>query len=810
VGSWLRRRDHNIFVNAFVLLVCGLVTGVVLAAAAFPFAAMSGLTLRAGEEAFAALPSELAAFKSPQITRVYASDNKTQITQFHDEFRSDVPLRSMSKFMRDAMVAAEDREFYTHAGVDLKGVARALVNNKQGGQKQGASTITMQWVRMSLAYSATSPNEVVEATKDTPKRKVTEMKYALEVEKQLNKDQILERYLNIVPFGKRTYGIYAASRVYFDKQPSKLTLGEAAMLAAIVRAPSGYDPTTSDGYEALKQRRDAYVIPGMVEMGSITQAQADAAIKEKLPRKVRPTSNGCVSVGKNHWGFFCDYFYRWWMGREEFGPTAYDRERRLKSGGYRITTTLDVKAQSKARGRIADLISEKNKNALLLAAVQPGNGKVRMLAANRKFKLDDPNDPQNRISSDPAKARKGVRGSYPNTTNPLLTGGGDITGYQAGSVMKIFTLVAALEKKMPLAYTIRAEKRYKSKYIISSSNPAACEGHFWCPQNSGGGGEGVYNMWTGFGRSINTYFVPLEERVGAENVVDVAKRFGIQFRAAEDAKLAEPRNAHQWGAFTLGVSATTPLDMANAYATLAADGRHCTPTPIEQIVTRDGDKLDVGRALCTQATKPDVARAALDAARCPVGDSSQLGSCSGAATARDTRWTVGHPVFGKTGTTDRDKTASLVAGTTKLVVAGYLVNPDYQNHKDRLQHAQVNPAVYRTLADYMKGKPKVQFKKPESRKIAYGERRSIPDVECEPLNRARNRLERAGFSVYVGRDVDSTCPKGTAAGTDPSGRTIKNGVVVIEVSNGKSDEPTPPTGPPPPGTPTIPPPDTPR
>ncbi|WP_433825902.1 transglycosylase domain-containing protein [Actinoplanes sp. CA-015351] len=800
MGSWIRRRDHNIFVNAFVFLICGLITGLVVAAAVFPFAAMSGLTLRAGEEAFASLPSELKAFKSPQISRVYAADNKTQLTQFYDEFRSDVPLKGMSKFVRDAMVAAEDREFFTHNGVDLKGVARALVNNNQGGAKQGASTITMQWVRMSLAYSATSPNDVLDATKDTPKRKVTEIRYAMELEKQLTKDQILERYLNIVPFGKQTYGIFAASRVYFNKAPKDLTLGEAAMLAGIVRAPSGYDPTTSDGYAEIKQRRDNYVIPGMVEMGFITQAQADKAIKEPIPRKVRPVSNGCVSVAKNNWGFFCDYFYRWWMDREEFGATPYDRARRLKSGGYRITTTLDVKAQKNARDRIADLISEGNKNALLLAAVQPGTGKVRLLAANRKFKLDDPDNPQNKISSDPAKARKGIRGSYPNTTNPLLSGGGDITGYQAGSVMKIFTLVAALEKKLPLAYTIKAEKRYESKYIINRNNPSACRGtHFWCPSNSGGGGEGIYNMWTGFGNSINTYFVPLEERVGAENVVGVAKRFGIQFRAAKDAEFASPGYAHQWGAFTLGVSATTPLDMANAYATLAADGKYCPPTPIEQIVTRDGDKLDVGRSLCTQATSPDVARAAVDAARCPVGDSALLGNCGG-STAPDTRWVVGHPVFGKTGTTDKDKTASLVAGTTSLVVAGYLVNPDYQNHKDRLRHAQVNPAVYRTLGDYMDGKPRVQFKRPENRKIAYGERRYIPDVECDTLSRARTRLERAGFSVDIGREVDSECPEGTAAGTDPSGRTVKNGAVTIEVSNGKSDEPeitpsTPPSGP---------------
>ena len=796
MSSWVRRRDHNLFVNVFSLLLCGLIAGVVVAAAAFPVLAMSGLTAKAGNQAFASLPSELKAFSSPQITRVYAADNKTQIAQFYDEFRSDVPLKDMSKHIRDAMVAAEDREFYQHNGVDLKGIARAVVNNSgKSESKQGASTITMQWVRMSLAYSATSPSEVVTATEDTNKRKVTEIKYAMRVEQELNKDQILERYLNIAPFGKQTYGILAASRVYFNKKPKDLTVGEAALLAAIVRAPSFYDPTTSKGHHEITERRNNYVIPGMVEMGAITQAQAAKAIKEKVPTKVTVVGNGCVSVANNTWGFFCDYFYRWWMGRQEFGANPYDRERRLKSGGYRITTTLDLKAQKDARGRIADLIKEKDKNALLLAAVQPGTGKVRLLAANRKYKLDVAG---NYSSSDPAKRRKGIKGTYPNTTNPLLTGGGDITGYQAGSVMKMFTMVAALEKGLPLAYTIKAEKQYRSGYIVERGSDSACAGtHFWCPQNSGGGGEGVYDMWSGFGRSINTYFVPLEERVGSQNVVDVAKRFGIKFRDPYEAKLASPGYSQQWGAFTLGVSATTPLDMANAYATLAGDGKYCDPTPIEQITTRAGEKLDIGKPHCTQATSADVARAALDAARCPVGDRARMGSCSG-ATARVVRGVVGHPVFGKSGTTDKERTASLIAGTSSLVVAGYLVNPDYQAHRDRMQHDQVNPAVYRTLADYMKGKPEVQFKRPENRKLAYGDQRRIPDVECDSLSSARSRLQSAGFFAVVStKEVESKCPAGTAAGTDPSGRTVKNGVVVIEVSNGKGAKPTTPPGAPP-------------
>ena len=792
VTSWMRRRDHNIFANATSLLICGLLAGVVVAAAAFPAAAMSGLAAKAGGQTFASLPSELKDFSSPQITRIYASDNKTQISQFYDEFRSDVPIKDISKFMRDAIVAAEDREFYHHNGVDLKGVARAFVHNNNGKTKQGASTITMQYVRMSLAYSATLPQEVVDATKDSPKRKVTEMKYALQVEKELSKDQILERYLNIAPFGSQAYGVFAASQVYFNRRPKDLTIGQAAMLAGMVKAPTSFNPTTTEGYPQIQQRRNNYVIPGMVEMGAITQKQADAAVKESIPREVRPVGNGCVSVAKNNWGFFCDYFYRWWMGREEFGATPYDRERRLKSGGYRIVTSLDINAQAAARERIADEISEKNKNALLLAAVEPGTGKVRLLAANRRYKLDDPAHPQNKPSSDPRKARDGILGTYPNTTNPLLTGGSDITGYQAGSVFKMFTMVAALEKGYPLSYTIKTEKRYKSGYAIDSANDSACPGTpYWCPSNSGGDGAGVYNMWTGFGNSINTYFVPLEERVGADNVVAVAKRFGVQFRVPQENEWAnDPDKARSWGAFTLGVSSSTPLDMANAYATLAGDGMYCEPTPIEQITSQDNAKLDIGKPQCIRATSKDVARAALDATRCPVGDSAQLGECHG-STARATREVVGHPVFGKTGTTDSDKTAALIAGTTSLVVAGYLVNPDYADHPDHMSHQTVNPAVYNTLADFMEGKPKVQFKEPENRKIALGDQRSIPDVTCDSLSGAQDRLESAGFEVSIGSPIESDCPAGTAAGTDPSDRTIKGGAVIISPSKGRAVQPQP-------------------
>jgi membrane peptidoglycan carboxypeptidase len=788
----MRKRDHNLLTNAASLLICGLLAGVVVAAAAFPAVAMSGLVAKAGAHAFDQLPTELKDQRAPQITRVFASDNKTLVALLFDEFRSDIRLKDIAPVMQQAIIAAEDHDFRTHNGVDVKGVARAFVANKNGQTKQGASTITMQYVRMSIAYSATKPQEVVDATEDTIERKFDEMRYALQVEKELTKDQILERYLNIAPFGNGAYGVYAASQVYFGKRPKDLKIEEAALLAGLVKAPSAFNPATVSGYPQALVRRD-YVIDNMVDIGAITAQQAAAAKAAKLKKTVKRAGNGCVSVPKNNWGFFCDYFYRWWMDQETFGATTYDRERRLKSGGYRIVTSMSVKAQKAAHTNIQKMYktSPKHPHALMEAAVEPGTGRVRALAVNRNFKIDDPSDPENRISTNPDKKKKKIRGTYPNTTNPLLSGGGDINGYQGGSVFKMFTLVAALEKGYPLSYTINAKPTYKSKYIVEYNSPAACPGtNKYCPKNAGAHMSGVRNMWTGFGMSVNTFFIPLEERAGAANVVDVAKRLGIKFRADRDAAIANNKDgADQWGAFTLGVSATTPLDLANAYATLAADGKYCEPIPVQEIRDHSGTKLDVANPRCKRAISEDVARAAVDAGRCPLGDQSAFGGCNG-ATARVVRNIVGHPVFGKSGTTDQDKTAVLIAGTKSLVVAGMLADPDWSQTNHRMEHPIVNPAVYNTLRDAMKGQPKQDFEKP-THKMAYGDQRDIPDIgRCPSPDEAANTLRQAGFEVEIDRNnrVDSSCPEGDVAGTSPDGQTIKGGVVVIELSNGRGAE----------------------
>ncbi|SCE84084.1 penicillin-binding protein [Micromonospora chokoriensis] len=780
----MRKRDHNVLTNAASLLVCGLLAGVVVAAAAFPAVAMSGLAAKAGAETFGALPTELTVARAPQISYLLASDGKTPLATMYDENRRDVKFDDISPYMRNAIIAAEDHDFYKHNGVDINGVARAFVNNQsEGSGRQGASTLTMQYVRLAIAYSATHPADVVAATEDTSARKLREMRLALQVDKEFSKDEILTRYLNLASFGNGAYGIFAASQVYFGKPPSKLKIEEAALLAGMVKAPTTNDPTTKAGYPLALDRRD-YVIDNMVEIKAITQQEADAAKAVKLEVKDKRTPNGCVSANVNSWGFFCDYFYRWWMQQETFGSTTYDRERRLKSGGYTVVTSIDVQAQRAADKAVRKAKSENSKEAAMVAVVEPGTGRVRALAVNRQFKLDDPKNPKNKISSDPAKSKKKIRGNYPATVNPLLTGGDGITGYQAGSTFKMFTIVAALEKGIPLSYNINAPKQFKSEYIIRPG-PAACAGtSFYCPTNSVESMAGPHNMWSAFGRSVNTYFVPLQQQVGAENVVKAAKRLGINFRSQEDLDLE--KGAHQWGAFTLGVSQTTPLDLANAYATLAADGKYCEPIPVQEIRDPEGNKLDIANPRCEKRFSTDVARAAVDAARCPVGDKSSSSKCAG-ATAPNVRDDVGYPVAGKSGTTDSEKTAALVAMTKQYSVAGIMADPDWPQTNVKMKHAEkdgINPPVWETLRDAMKGKPKINFE-PPGQKISEGDQRSIPDVKCVSVDQAKSRLKGAGFEPVVSSTkVPSSCKAGDAAGTSPDGRTIKGGLVTIQVSSG--------------------------
>jgi len=791
----MRTRDRSLFANAAALLVCGVLAGVVVAAAAFPAIAMGGLAMKSGADGYGGLPNQLRVLQSPQISYVYASDNKTLIATIYDENRHDISLPQIPLVMQHAIIAAEDERFYDHHGVDLQGIARAYVANQGADDSRGASTLTMQYVRQALTYFSDSPGAIIAATEHSNVRKLKEIKYALTLETQLSKDQILERYLNIAAFGHSTYGVYAASQVYFNKEPKNLTLGEAALLAGLVKAPSTYDPTTTSGRKSALERRQ-YVLNQMVLNKYVSREEADAAAEVPLKITGNRTPNGCVATKKNDWGFFCDYLRRWWTEQDAFGPDASSRETKLKSGGYRIVTTLDPKIQASAKSNIEKRVKTGSSDALMMAAIEPGTGRVKAMAVNRRYGLDTSH---NKPSTNPDKRKYGIKGTYPTTTNPLISGGGDITGYKMGSTFKIFTMVAALEHGYTLDYPIIAKSPYPSRYTVSEKSLAVCPDKIhWCPRNADPSMNGPRNMWSGFGRSVNTYFVPLEERVGADKAVEVAKRLGMQFRAKgskqypADFEYANDKDlTPSWGPFTLGVSDAVPLELANAYATLAADGKYCEPIPVVSITDHDGHQLtDVTKPRCKQAVKPEVARAAVDAARCPVGDQSTLGRCDG-STGGAVHGIVGKPVFGKTGTSDVNWTATLALSTRQLAIAATMADPDRAEPDHQMDSFKTNMAVAYTMRDALKGQKAMKFATP-SAKYTTGKRVDIPDVKCKSVDEARSILHGRGFQVEVdSHPVNSSCRAGSVAGTEPDDSTIEDGYVLLKISNGHA--PAPPT-----------------
>ena len=691
------------------LIRAGVIGGVIVATLAYPMAALAGLSMKAGADALTSPPAALAIPPSPQTSYVYANDGRTLLTTFYEEYRRYVPIGQVSTLLQEAIVAVEDARFYEHHGVDVKGTMRAFVANKQAGAvSQGASTLTMQYVRNALRDSADTPQKAIDATVQSPARKLREMRMALELEKRLNKTQILEGYLNVAYFGHRAYGIFAASDVYFSKRPADLTLAEAATLAGLVQAPSAYDPAGTDE-SAARGRRD-YVIDRMAELGDITPVEAASAKATPIVLHLTSPPNDCVSVPTTHndWGFFCDEFKSWWMNQPAFGADPAARLDNLRRGGYTIVTSLDLGIQAAAMKHITAAAKIGNKYALGAVFLEPGTGLIKSMAVNRTYSLDQTHNP---LSTNPARQRAGIRANYPNTVAMLLGGGHD-NGYQAGSTFKIFTMLAALEKGYGLNLSFYAPRSYTSIYYTSNTDPSACDGEHWCPHNASNGMTGTQNMWSGFGKSVNTYWVQVEQKVGAQNAVAMAQRLGLTWHTDIDRRQATAAQARTWGAFTLGVADTTPLEMAGAYATVAADGSYCAPLPVISITRPDGHPLlDAhGKAAstpqCTQAVRPEVARAAADAARCVTGYGAAAGGCGGWSTAPAAYHTVGRPFAGKTGTTDDTRAAWFIGFTPQLAGAAFVADPD--NPFDVAGEWQYNKpidTVTLTIRDAMRGVP---------------------------------------------------------------------------------------------------------
>src|SRR5690606_13431042 len=195
------------------------------------------------------------------------------------------------------------------------------------------------------------------ATAQTPARKIREMRLATEQEKRMSKEEILERYLNAAYYGHQAYGLFAAAEGFFSKPPKDLNPALPPMLAGGAKAPSAYDPASSDRAAATERRN--YVIDRMTELGYVSAELAESAKREPITLKLSRPPNGCLSMPEkfNSWGYLCDYLRSWWRAQPAFGDNPAQRETQLRRGGYKIVLSLDPKIQDAARAAVVGKVS---------------------------------------------------------------------------------------------------------------------------------------------------------------------------------------------------------------------------------------------------------------------------------------------------------------------------------------------------------------------------------------------------------------------------------------------------------------------
>ncbi len=265
-----------------------------------------------------------------QTTRVYYNDGKTSLGKFAEQDRESIPLADVPQHVQDAVVAAEDRTFWTNRGIDIKGIIRAAVSNAQGNATQGASTITQQYVKILYLTSERSLS-----------RKIKEAIVSLKLQKQQTKKQILEGYLNTIYFGRGAYGIQAAARAYFDKPAKDLTVEEGAVLASVLNSPSNFDPAAGKDAEQRLLGRYQYTLRGMASMDTLSSADAEkyAAALPKFPEIKRTQTYG----GQR--GFMLE------MVKNELHNLGF-RDDVIAGGGLRVTTTFDQAAMTNMEAAI--------------------------------------------------------------------------------------------------------------------------------------------------------------------------------------------------------------------------------------------------------------------------------------------------------------------------------------------------------------------------------------------------------------------------------------------------------------------------
>ena len=454
--------------------------------------------------------SRMADYQPARSTRIYARDGSLLAT-LYKENRIWVPIDKIPPIVREAFIANEDHNFYHHHGVDFGGIIRAGISDLTHHHiEQGASTITQQLARGLFLTN-----------KQTISRKVQEALLAMEIERYYTKDEILERYLNLIYLGSGAYGVDAAAHTYFGRGVAELSLGQAAMLAGLVAAPSDYSPYVD---LQLAKEREAHVLDRMVDSGYISRTQADDA--ERAPLELA----GERPAGLQ--GFREPWFTTFTVAQleREFGKQA------TYEGGLQVYTTVDPRMEKLAQEAVDWGINQGKLEGIgadegALVAIRPSTGEILAMIGGTHFSL------ANQFN----RAWQAHR--------------------QPGSSFKAYVYTAAIDSGMPPTTVIDD----------SPVSYSMGDGTTWSPQDDDHSYMGPISLRVALAQSRNIVAVKLLEMIGVDRVIQYAHRMGVQSPLEPNLSLA------------LGTSVITPLDQASGYSTLANQGVHIDPSPFRLV-----------------------------------------------------------------------------------------------------------------------------------------------------------------------------------------------------------------------------------
>ncbi len=632
-----------------VMVAISVVLGLLVGGLAIPFAGALGIASKGASKSLDALPKDLATTALPQRTRMVTKGGNTVAT-FYDQNRVNVKLADIAPIMRKAIISIEDYRFYQHGALDLKGTLRAFITNSAGASSiQGGSSITQQMAKLTAVQQATTAAQKKAATADTYQRKILELRHAIAFEQNYSKDWILNRYLNIAYFGDGAYGIQSAATHYFSVDADKLTLKQSALLAGLVKNPVGFDPTNNPA--TAKDRRNV-VLDRMAQLKVIDKATATKLKKQALGLKLTPSRNGCVSSTAP---FFCDYAISYLEKDPALGKTVEARRQLINGGGLTIRTTLDQRFEDQAGKAVGAHVNPTDQAIGAIAMVQAGTGNVLAIAQSRPMGRD---------------SKKGQ--TYLNYVVPSDLG--DSGGFQGGSTFKLFVLAAALQQGISPYTTINAPEHI----TVAQNSFQDCDGPYSSTDPypvSNSTTSGTMNMYKATQDSVNTFFVQLEQRTGLCEPFNLAKKMGVE--------LTNPTGpgAERIPSFTLGVASVSPVEMAQAYATIGARGVHCDAKPVSEILNSDGKVFKKYDNQCQRVLSKATADRIADIMRGVMehGFGSAL--------------QFGKPSAGKTGTTNSNQavwfdgftpqigTAAMVAGAnqqgTPITLNGQTVGGSY-------------------------------------------------------------------------------------------------------------------------------------